>query len=182
MIDVRVKQGDHVKVGEVILAIDRFVVLPEPAFRHEEGDVVFKMEIGAGETARTVLYRLDLSAEQFEQQLHEPVQDPGIHFWVYRNRVVRDLAREPYPVTEDLISRVKAAVRAFEEKLRLEEKLRIVHAQIQNAKDTWGQLFTKHEDEILAYLKQNPSLPFEAAVAQVLSPKAALDRVSLKNS
>ena len=175
--DLKVKPGDLVKVGQMILTIDRFEVLPEPAFRHEDGDVVAQIEIGTGETARTVPYRLDLSAEQFERQLHEPVQDP-VGFWVYRNRVVRDLAREPAPVNDDRILRVKEAVLKFEEKLRREEKLLIVRAQIQRAEDTWGELFTKHENEILACLNQNPSLSFETAVAQVLAPKVTLDGIS----
>lgn len=55
-----------------------------------------------------------------------------------------------------------------------------VRAAIEQAKTTWGEHFTKHEQEILKYLQDNPSVGFEAGVAKVLIPKLQADRTSMR--
>jgi hypothetical protein len=55
-----------------------------------------------------------------------------------------------------------------------------VRAQIQASQQTWGELFTKNEPEILAYLEANPQVSFADCVAAVLVPKVQVNRDSMR--
>jgi biotin carboxyl carrier protein len=51
-----------------------------------------------------------------------------------------------------------------------QEQLAAARVQIANARNVWGKRFDDHEWEIAKVMKDNPDLPFDAAVAQVLWP------------
>lgn len=62
----------------------------------------------------------------------------------------------------------------------LNEKLPVVRGQIAEARATWGDLFTKNENEITQYLREHPAVAFGQAVAAVLVPKAQSQRDAMR--
>jgi hypothetical protein len=57
-----------------------------------------------------------------------------------------------------------------------QEQVARVRAQIANARNVWGNLFDDDYNlgerfEILKFMRENPSVAFDACVAQVLGPK-----------
>ncbi len=68
------------------------------------------------------------------------------------------------------------------------KQIPVVKNQIAVAQKTWGKLFEddynrQHEDksEILHFLRANPTVPFDAAVAQVLLPKLQANRDTMRS-
>jgi hypothetical protein len=63
----------------------------------------------------------------------------------------------------------------------LQEKIPVVRAQIQAAKQTWGGLWTPEaEAEIVKVMAANPRVSFEACAAHVLVPKSQVQRTSMR--
>lgn len=62
----------------------------------------------------------------------------------------------------------------------IQQKLPQVRAQIAHAKQTWGTLVDEHEQEIVRVMEANPSLAFDAAIAQVLVPKTKAQRDQMR--
>ncbi len=81
---------------------------------------------------------------------------------------------------KEMNSRFGPVVREFEGRQALEAERPAARARIAAVKETWGDLFTKNEQEIHAAMQANPRANFEALVAKVLLPKVSAERTSIR--
>jgi hypothetical protein len=113
---------------------------------------------------------------------YSPKQHEKLLDWVASTAEARAVARAEKSYTE----RFGPIEQQYKSQQQIEKTRPKVNAQVAWGKQTWGKLFEDDyaldgKSEVLAYMKANPGVPFEACVSAVLLPKVQVERTRMRS-